>query len=131
MNPQFAECLPPKWDKFARFFSALGDSYRQKILLIFEPGEEICVNEISGLFKLSRSAISHHLKVLKVAGLLVCDKRGKEVYYRINYDYCAKVIEDVRDFVANSSAPPQTTISPSDSPDSEYNVTRNIALRAD
>lgn len=128
MNPQFAECLPPKWEKFACFFSALGDSYRQKILLTFDPGEEICVNEIARLFKLSRPAISHHLKVLKDAGLLVCDKRGKEVYYRINYDYCADVIEDIRDFIAKSAVPSNPS---ANSTDNEFSVAQRIALQAD
>ena len=99
MNSQYAEVLPPSWDKFARFFSALGDRYRQKILLTFEPGEELCVNQIANLFEVSRPAISHHLKVLKEAEWLLCEKRGKEVYYRVNYAYCAAVLGDVHEFV--------------------------------
>lgn len=107
MNPQYAESLPPSWEKFAKFFSALGDIYRQKILLAFESGEELCVNQIAGLFKLSRPAISHHLKVLKSAELLLCEKRGKEVYYRVNYAYCADVLKDAHCFVAEK-IPPST-----------------------
>ena len=96
--------------------------------MTFDPGEEICVNEIARLFKLSRPAISHHLKVLKDAGLLVCDKRGKEVYYRINYDYCADVIEDVRDFIAKSAVPSNPS---ANSTDNEFSVAQRIALQAD
>jgi DNA-binding transcriptional ArsR family regulator len=101
MKARYADSLPEEWAKFAQFFSALGDPTRQKILLVFEPNEEICVNEIARLFKLSRPAISHHLKVLRNAELLLCEKRGKEVYYRVNYPYCANVLELVQGFVAS------------------------------
>ncbi len=99
MNAEFAKNLPPAWDKFARFFSALGDPYRQKIILIFELDEELCVNEIASMFDLSRPAISHHLKVLRDAGLVLSEKRGKEVYYRVNHPYCEQVLQEVHEFV--------------------------------
>lgn len=103
MNSEYARRLPEGWEKFSRFFAALGDATRQQILLVFEPNEEICVNEIARLFKLSRPAISHHLKVLREAGLLACEKRGKEVYYRVNYPYCAEVLHIVHEFAAQAA----------------------------
>ena len=84
MNKNFVEQLSPRWERNTAVFSALGDATRQKILLLFGPHEEICVTDIAAVFHLSRPAISHHLKVLRNSGLLVCEKRGKEVYYRIN-----------------------------------------------
>ncbi|MFQ5995887.1 MAG: ArsR/SmtB family transcription factor [Acidiferrobacterales bacterium] len=101
MKSEYAQSLPDSWAQFARFFSALGDPTRQKILLVFEQNEEICVNEIARLFELSRPAISHHLKVLRNADLLLSEKRGKEVYYRVNYPYCAQVLRLVHRFVAS------------------------------
>jgi DNA-binding transcriptional ArsR family regulator len=103
MKAEFATRLPDGWEKFSRFFFALGDATRQKILLVFEPGEEICVNDIARLFQLSRPAISHHLKVLRETGLLTCQKRGKEIYYRVNYPYCVEVLQVVHEFVAGQS----------------------------
>jgi len=111
MNREFARSLPAAWDQYARFFFALGDPCRQKILLIFETGEELCVNEIASLFDLSRPAISHHLKVLREAQLLSSEKRGKEVYYRVNYVFCASVLRAVHEFAfasARVSAGPRT-----------------------
>ena len=110
MNPEFADRLPENWERFSRFFSALGDTTRQQILLVFEPGEEICVNNIARLFKISRPAISHHLKVLRNAELLVCEKRGKEVYYHINQAYCAEVMRIVHEFVANQTRSPAQVV---------------------
>ena len=99
MNADMANGLPDDWQRFARFFSALGDTTRQQIILLFEPDEEICVNDIAQLFHLSRPAISHHLKILREAELLVCEKRGKQVYYRVNYPLCADVLHTVHAFV--------------------------------
>ena len=99
MNADMANGLPDDWQRFARFFSALGDTTRQQIILLFEPDEEICVNDIAQLFHLSRPAISHHLRVLREAELLVCEKRGKQVYYRVNYPLCADVLHTVHAFV--------------------------------
>ncbi len=101
MNLRFAHQLPDNWVRATQIFSALGDPYRQKILLIFEPEEELCVNQIAGLFKLSRPAISHHLKILRDAGLLQCEKRGKEVYYSVNYSYCLDVFLSAARYVAS------------------------------
>lgn len=112
MKPEYAECLPNGWDRFPQFFFALGDTTRQQILLLFEPGEEICVNDIARLFKISRPAISHHLKILRNAGLLVCDKRGKEVYYRVDHDHCARVLGAVRELIVTSTKMPALASSP-------------------
>jgi DNA-binding transcriptional ArsR family regulator len=108
MKKEFAEQLPEGWDEFANFFSALGDSTRQKIILLFEAGEEICVNEIASAFPLSRPAISHHLKVLRNAELLTSEKRGKEIYYRVNYNHCEKVLGLVHQFTVNQMHPGNT-----------------------
>lgn len=95
MKTHFATNLPEGWMPYSRMFAALGDETRQKILLIFEHDEEICVNDIARLFQISRPAISHHLKVLRNAGLVTSEKRGKEVYYRVNREYFANVLEVV------------------------------------
>ncbi len=99
MNKEFAQQLPEAWQRSAGIFAALGDPNRLKILLIFDPGEEICVNDIAAVFKISRPAISHHLKVLRQAGLVHCEKRGKEVYYKVDNKYCADVLDHLSNYV--------------------------------
>ena len=96
MSTDSVKPLPNEWAAFPRFFAALGDSVRQQILLVFQSNEEVCVTEIASRFSLSRPAISHHLKVLRDAQILLSIKRGKEVYYRINGDYCAHVLRVVQ-----------------------------------
>ncbi|MGF7122280.1 metalloregulator ArsR/SmtB family transcription factor [Rhodococcus sp. TAF43] len=67
----------------ARMFKALGDPVRLRLLSLVasHAGGEACVCDISDTFDLSQPTISHHLKVLREAGLLDCERRGTWVYY--------------------------------------------------
>lgn len=65
-------------------FRALGDPVRLRLLSLVAShagGGEACVCDISDSFDLSQPTISHHLKVLREAGLLDCERRGTWVYY--------------------------------------------------
>ena len=106
MNPDYTKTIPAAWKNVSRVFTALGDEHRQRILLTFEPGEHLNVGQIVEVSTLSRSAISHHLKILRNAELLVCEKRGKEVYYRVNHDHCAEVMRVVREFIVTQAPRP-------------------------
>ena len=48
----------------------MGDTTRQRILLLFEPGEELSIKDIAAMFDYGRSTIVHHLAVLEKAGVL-------------------------------------------------------------
>ena len=76
--------IPRQWRATARVFTALGDEHRQRILLTFEKAERLNVGQIVAVSTLSRSAVSHHLKLLKTAGVLDSRKEGKEVYFWVN-----------------------------------------------
>ena len=76
-------------------FVALGDEHRQRILLMFEPGEQLTVGQIVAASTLSRSAVAHHLKVLREAGVLHAEKIGKEVWYRTDPVAVRTGLEDV------------------------------------
>jgi DNA-binding transcriptional ArsR family regulator len=89
-------CASDMWEGVDKFFIALGDENRQKILMLLGKGRRICVNDIANGSHLSRPAISHHLKVLKDAGILKCEKVGKEVYYCCNKAYILEVLERVK-----------------------------------
>ena len=67
----------------ARMFKALGDPVRLRLvsLIASHLGGEVCVCDISASFELSQPTISHHLKVLREAGLVDCERRGTWVYY--------------------------------------------------
>jgi ArsR family transcriptional regulator, arsenate/arsenite/antimonite-responsive transcriptional repressor len=69
--------------ELAAMFKALGDPVRLRLLSLIasHPGGEACVCEISATFDVSQPTISHHLKMLRAAGLLDCERRGTWVYY--------------------------------------------------
>jgi ArsR family transcriptional regulator len=69
----------------APMFKALGDPVRLRLLSMIASagGGEVCVCDLSGPFSLTGPTISHHLKVLREAGLVDCDRRGTWVYYRL------------------------------------------------
>jgi ArsR family transcriptional regulator len=83
-------CLPdtpplPKREaeKVARFFKALADPTRVSIVNRLAAAEECCVCDLNQAFELSQPTISHHLKVLREAGLVKSSRRGTWAYYRL------------------------------------------------
>lgn len=81
MRSSYARALPRAWVPVARVFAALGDPHRQRILLMFERGERLTVGEIVAASPLSRTAVAHHLRVLRDAGVLKSEKVGREVWF--------------------------------------------------
>jgi len=69
----------------ARMFKAMGDPVRLRLLSLIasHDGGEACVCDLSGVFDLTGPTISHHLKVLREAGLIAGERRGTWVYYRV------------------------------------------------
>ena len=75
MRQSYARAIPRAWRRTARMFVALGDPHRQRIVLMFEPGERLTVGQIVAASTLSRSAVAHHLKVLREAGVAARARR--------------------------------------------------------
>ena len=80
MTRKYQSALPRKWHGLAAVFQALGDEQRQRILLMFERGEELTIKDVFEACPLSRTAVTHHVRVLREAGVLRAEKRGREVY---------------------------------------------------
>ena len=69
----------------ARLFKALGDPVRLRILAVIKESQagEICVCDLGCEFELSQPTISHHLKLLREAGLITGERRGTWSFYRL------------------------------------------------
>lgn len=67
----------------ARMFKALSDPVRLRLLSLIasHEGGEACVCDLTGPFDVSQPTISHHLKVLREAGLVGSERRATWVYY--------------------------------------------------
>ena len=100
MRQTYSKAIPRAWQRTARMFTALGDPHRQRILLMFDPGEKLTVGEIVAASPLSRTAVAHHLKVLREARVLHAQKLGKEVWYRTDPEAVRKALRDVLDYLA-------------------------------
>ena len=83
---------------FATLFKALGDETRLAILgFLLAKGDALCVCHIEDYVKeLSQPTISHHLRLLREAGLVVSERRGTWVYYSVN----KSIRERLAEFVA-------------------------------
>jgi ArsR family transcriptional regulator, arsenate/arsenite/antimonite-responsive transcriptional repressor len=99
MNKNYMRSLPKMWGPMAKVFVALGDEHRQRIMLTFEKGECLTVGQISEVSTLSRPAVSHHLKILRAAGVLESEKIGKEVHLRVNKKMLEATLATVLDYV--------------------------------
>jgi ArsR family transcriptional regulator len=67
----------------AQVFKALGDPVRLRLVSLIgaHQGGQVCVCELNTAFNLTQPTISHHLKVLREAGIIDCERRGTWVYY--------------------------------------------------
>ena len=74
--------------ELARVFKAMGDPVRLRLLSLIasHDGGEACVCDLSEVFELTGPTISHHLKVLREAGLITGDRRGTWIYYCVRPD---------------------------------------------
>jgi ArsR family transcriptional regulator, arsenate/arsenite/antimonite-responsive transcriptional repressor len=105
MRPSYSRALPRTWQRNALIFTALGDPHRQRIVLMFEENERLSVGQIVDASTLSRSAVAHHLRVLRVAGVLRCRKEGKEVFYWPDPDTVRAALDGVREYLDEQFPP--------------------------
>ena len=80
----------------ARLFRALGDETRVQIVrLLAARTEPLCVCHVEAAFDLSQPTISHHLKVLRDAGLVTTERHGVWIYYRLSRER----LDALREFI--------------------------------
>ena len=74
------------------FFKIFGDSTRMSILFAID-GEPMCVCDIAELLSMTKSAVSHQLKILRQSDLITYRKSGKNVFYTLADDHVRDIIE--------------------------------------
>lgn len=91
--------------KVADFYKALGDETRLGILQLLAE-QEMCVCEIIDKLGMNQSAVSHHLKILKHAGLVLDERDGKWIYYSLNPEVFFQLnLEDSHDLILSYAEP--------------------------
>ena len=76
---------------FQETFKALSDSTRREILQLLRQGA-LPAGEIAEHFNMTGATISHHLSVLKNAGLVDAERRGTYIYYEINLSVLEEIL---------------------------------------
>ena len=74
------------------FFQILSDNTRISILSILD-GNDVCVSDIACILDMTKSAVSHQLKVLRDAKFIKAKKTGKEVLYSFSNEYVKEIFE--------------------------------------
>jgi ArsR family transcriptional regulator, arsenate/arsenite/antimonite-responsive transcriptional repressor len=82
-GPATAPLAVHERDQLAAQFKALADPTRIAIVNQLSAADEVCVCNLTAAFELSQPTISHHLKILRDAGLVEATRRGTWAYYRL------------------------------------------------
>ncbi len=86
-----------EYKKESEVFKALGHPTRLWIVAQLADNAEHCVCEFVDAIGANFSTISQHLNVLKQAGIIVDDKRGKQVYYKLALPCAISMLECLKD----------------------------------
>ena len=77
----------------AELFKALGHPCRLWIVKQLAGGKEYCVQEFVQAINMKFASVSQHLNILKNAGVVIDDKRGKQVFYRLACPCITKTVD--------------------------------------
>lgn len=93
----------------ANIFKALSDPNRLRIIKMLEKGQ-LCVCEITAVLNLASSTVSKHLSILRDAELILDEKRGKWVHYRLNPDKTEAYVSELLPLLAGWLPDDQTVV---------------------
>ena len=82
----------------ARIFKALSVDTRVRIVQALQE-QALCVNALAARLEVTHSAVSQHLRILREAGLVVAEKRGYWVHYRLNENTVQEWAEAIAGFL--------------------------------
>ena len=99
--PVLSECCPPATAAMpddaaatlASLFKALADPSRVKIMSMLLNDDEVCACDVATGIGKSAATTSHHLNLLRTAGLVAGDRRGTWIYYRVQPERIAQLRE--------------------------------------
>ncbi len=81
-------------ERLGRVAKALGDPIRMQLVdVLRKHAGQVCVCELVPLFDLAQPTVSHHLKVLREAGIVGSERRGLWAYYHVNPDALEELSE--------------------------------------
>lgn len=91
-----------KFQHMAPVFNVLADENRQLMVMALGKYDRLNVKELNEIIPLSRPAISHHLKILKQAGIINNKKQGTENYYYLTIKSAIDHVRELCDLIEAS-----------------------------
>lgn len=100
-------CTPPavpdedrrRAEAMVSVLGALAEPARPVALQLLARHGQLCVCELQEALSLAQPTVSHHLKVLREAGLVEADRRGPWVYYRLHRDGLKRLVAELVDLL--------------------------------
>lgn len=90
--------MPERAAAGATRFKHLSDPVRLQVILTLADRKEAYVGELCEALGMAQPAVSHHLALMRVGGIVESDRRAKQVFYRLTYDG-VRFAEFARQFV--------------------------------
>jgi DNA-binding transcriptional ArsR family regulator len=94
--------MPTPVELVAKYFRALGDPTRLRIIQLIEPGE-LAVGEIVERLGLAQSQVSNHLACLRWCGFVETRREHRTVYYRLADDRVAGLVSTARELLEGNA----------------------------
>lgn len=88
-----------KLQESSEILRALTHPLRMKILEFIDQNDTINVNKIYNTLKLEQSITSQHLRVLRLAGIVLTERDGKYIHYSIDYDKLSDAVHAISRFL--------------------------------
>ncbi len=110
---QIDDKMPPEEElqDLADFFKVFGDTTRLKILNVLLCSE-MCVLDIAGVLKMSQSAISHQLRILKQMDLVKNRRDGKTIFYSLADSHIVTILNQGLDHIEDNGCEHNATVQP-------------------
>lgn len=101
MRDEIPADILEEWASIGLILDALGSEVRQDMLIMLGAGGRITIKAVAEKFKMSRSAVVHHLNTLQEAGIISSKKDGKEVVIRVNFGTILSAVEKIENYIDN------------------------------
>ena len=80
-------------NRYIKFFKAIANEDRLKIIHLLKDHKEMCAQEVEKHFFLEQSTTSHHLNTLRRAGITKSRKKGRNIFYSVDFDSMGKILD--------------------------------------
>ena len=87
--------IKEKKEIYIKFFKALSNSERLDMVDLIKQNKEMFAQDVESRFYLEQSTTSHHLNTLKRAGIAKSRKKGRNIYYSIDYEHFQAMWDEI------------------------------------